>query len=131
LGVPVGVHTSLVVRSKSFHHGGAPGPAFAIPQSSRPTDRRLSRLPQTGALLLTLEGHDGEVSCCAFSPDGTRIVTGSTDKTARLWDAATGALLKTLEGHTHVIYSCAFSPDGERIATASRDTTARLWHAAV
>jgi WD40 repeat protein len=53
---------------------------------------------ETGALLLTLEGHNGPVYCCAFSPNGTRVVTGSVGR-AGLWDAETGALQMTLEGH--------------------------------
>ncbi|KAJ1452331.1 WD40-repeat-containing domain protein, partial [Pelagophyceae sp. CCMP2097] len=72
---------------------------------------------ETGALVATLEGHTGDVTCCDFSPDGKRIVTGSDDTTARLWDAETGALVTTLVGHTGSIGSCAFSPDGKRIVT--------------
>jgi WD40 repeat protein len=85
---------------------------------------------ETGALLLTLEGHTSVIRCCAFSPDGERIVTAS-DNTARLWDAETGAPLLTLEGHTRCVLSCAFSPNGERVATASNDGTARLWNVAI
>ena len=55
---------------------------------------------QTGAELLTLKGHTGTCHRASFSPDGTRIVTGSEDKTAKVWDAKTGAELLTLKGHT-------------------------------
>ncbi len=61
----------------------------------------------------------------AFSPDGARVVTGSDDNTARLWDAKTGAALATLAGHTELVKSAAFSPDGTRVVTASADETAR------
>ncbi len=56
----------------------------------------------------------------SFSPDGTRIVTGSSDGTAKVWDARTGAPLLDLKGHTGWWYSASFSPDGTRIVTGSR-----------
>ena len=65
----------------------------------------------------------------AFSPDGTRIVTGSDDRTAKVWDARTGTPLLELKGHTSLVTSVAFSPDGSRIVTGSEDRTARVWDA--
>ena len=76
-----------------------------------------------------LEGHDGCVNCCAFSPDGARIATASDDETVRIWDAETGAVVRTLAGHNDVVICCAFSPDGARVVTASHDKTARIWDA--
>jgi hypothetical protein len=55
------------------------------------------------------------------------VLTGSSDNTARLWEADTGKLLITFQGHTHGVTSVAFSPDGRRVLTGSRDNTARLW----
>ena len=46
-----------------------------------------------------LSGHGDDVFSAAYSPDGTRIVTASEDKTARIWDAHTGAQLAVLSGH--------------------------------
>ena len=66
----------------------------------------------------------------AFSPDGQRIVTGSDDRTAKVWEAASGRELLTLKGHSSEIWSVAFSPDGQRIVTGSRDQTAKVWEAA-
>ena len=59
------------------------------------------------------------VQSAAFSPDGSRIVTASWDKTARIWDAATGKEIAVLRGHEGAVCSAAFSPDGSRIVTAS------------
>ena len=66
----------------------------------------------------------------AFSPDGRRIVSGSQDKTLRLWDADTGQPIGApLEGHKDSVWSVAFSPDGHRIVSGSWDKTVRLWDA--
>ena len=66
----------------------------------------------------------------AFSPDGQRIVTGSFDQTAKLWEAASGKELLTLKGHSSWVNGVAFSPDGQRIATGGIDNTARVWETA-
>src|SRR5262245_1579062 len=79
--------------------------------------------------LFVLDDHDGFVYSAAFSPDGTRIVTASDDKTARIWDAASAKEIAVLR-HDDAVHSAAFSPDGSRIVTASNDETARIWDAA-
>jgi eukaryotic-like serine/threonine-protein kinase len=66
----------------------------------------------------------------AFSPDGARLATSSSDKTARVWDVQTGQLLLTLSGHANPIPDIAYSPDGKLIATGSGDNTAKIWDAA-
>jgi WD40 repeat protein len=87
--------------------------------------RYLRRLTRGG--LFTLYGHTGAVLGVGFSPDGNRIITGSEDRTARIWDARTGSPLLELKGHTNRVTSAAFSPDGARIVTGSWDQTARVW----
>jgi len=84
---------------------------------------------QTHLELRTLRGHEDMVTSGAFSPDGRRIVTGSGDKTAKVWDADNGRELLTLKGHTEIVTSVAFSPDGRRIVTGSLDETAKVWDA--
>ena len=73
--------------------------------------------------------HQDSVNDAVFSPDGTRILTASWDKTAKLWDAASGTLVVSF-AHQGIVWRAAFSPDGTRILTASADKTAKLWDAA-
>jgi WD40 repeat protein len=79
--------------------------------------------------LLTLNGHTGFVMSASFSPDASRIVTGSYDKTTKVWDANSGAELLTLKEQTEVVHSASFSPDGSRIVTGNDDKTAKVWDA--
>jgi WD40 repeat protein/energy-coupling factor transporter ATP-binding protein EcfA2 len=79
------------------------------------------------ALLLT--GHTDRVLGVAVTPDGTRIVTGSADATARVWNADTGDALRQLKGHSESVQAVAVTPDGTRIVTGSADGTARVWNA--
>jgi WD40 repeat protein len=73
--------------------------------------------------------HGGPVNGVAYSPDGTRVATASSDKTAKVWDATNGHLLLTLSGHSARINGIAFSPDGKQLATASDDGAVHLWDA--
>ena len=56
-------------------------------------------------------------------------VSGSRDKTIKLWDLATGKEQATLKGHKDKVYSVAFSPDGKTLASGSQDSLIELWDA--
>jgi len=79
---------------------------------------------------LPLRGHTSPLSSAAFSPDGTNIVTASSDMTARVWtqDAEENWISSLpLTEHNGSVLSAAFSPNGTNIVTASGDNTARVW----
>ena len=76
-----------------------------------------------------LEGHLGPTTCAAYSPDGSWIVTGGTDRNLAVWNAETHHRVRTLRGHTDTIETVAVSPDGKWIASAGLDRTVRLWNA--
>ena len=72
-------------------------------------------------------GHLRRVMFAAFSPDGTRFVTGGAEKIARIWSVAADAPPLLLEHPEGEVLGVAFSPDGKLVATASTDGKARLW----
>ena len=82
------------------------------------------RLGEAGVL----SGHKGFINSVAFSPDGKRIVSGSQDKTIRVWDVQSRKPLLTIKGSLGVVYSVMFSPDGSMIASGSWGS-ANLWDA--
>ena len=71
---------------------------------------------------------DTHVRAVAFSPNGTRLVSGGTDGILRFWDSQTRQLLGAqLKGHEGPVTSLAYSPDGHYLVSGSTDQTLRLW----
>ncbi|KAK3810331.1 MAG: WD40-repeat-containing domain protein [Benniella sp.] len=76
----------------------------------------------------TLNGHDGRVTGVVYSPKGDHIVSGSQDKTIRLWKLDTGFCLRTLSGHTGEVTSVVHSPKASMVFSGSTDGAVRLWN---
>ncbi|MCG8418169.1 MAG: CHAT domain-containing protein [Proteobacteria bacterium] len=72
-------------------------------------------------------GHERRILSIAFNPEGTQLITGSRDKSARIWHIAGRRQIMMLPGHTDEVTAVAFSPSGRRAVTASRDKSARIW----
>ncbi len=81
----------------------------------------------TGSLVRTFTGHTSGITCIVFSPDGSKILSGSYDNTARLWNTATGSQTRLFSTHTASVYSTDISPDGTLALTAGVDKTAKVW----
>ena len=84
---------------------------------------------RTGARLAVIEDSYIPILSVAFSPDGSRVVTGGSDGAVRIWSASSGAQLSALNGGVSGAASVQYSPDGARIVTAGGDPTARIWNA--
>ena len=87
---------------------------------------RLEQAPTAGSLH-TFGGNKGTVSAVAITPDGRYAVSGSGDKTLRLWDLAGGRYLHTFEGHELAVFVVALTPDGRYVVSGGGDNTVRLW----
>ncbi|KDN40401.1 hypothetical protein RSAG8_08164, partial [Rhizoctonia solani AG-8 WAC10335] len=74
------------------------------------------------------KGHTSTVCSVGFSPNGTRVVSASFDKSIRVWDVERSAtVVGPIKGHARAVHSAAFSPDGSQIVSCSEDHTLRLW----
>lgn len=79
-------------------------------------------------LMLELSGHSDSVFSVAISPDGQILVSGSADKTIKIWTLKTGDLKTTLTGHSSGVNSITISPDGETVVSGSSDNTVKIWN---
>lgn len=84
----------------------------------------------SGECLLEFTGHEREITCIRFSPNGKQIVSGSGDMTLRAWDATSGKQLAIFSGHEAEITCVQFSPDGFSLVSGSADKSVRIWHIA-
>ena len=98
---------------------------------------------QTGVLVERTEGEQGHkdsVYSVAFSPDGRHLVSGSLDKTIKMWELNNGGFynragvqpksgkcVKTFEGHKDFVLSVALTPDGQWVMSGSKDRGVQFW----
>jgi len=63
----------------------------------------------------------------AIAPDGRTVVSGSDDKTLKVWDLETGRCRATFEGHTNSVFGVAITSDGKTVVSGSDDKTLKVW----
>jgi WD40 repeat protein len=73
------------------------------------------------------EGHTDDITCVSYSPKGDFIVSGSQDRSLRLWNLCYTNLDQAV-GHKTTVTSLSFSPDGGSLASAASDGTFCLWN---
>src|SRR5262249_45882408 len=81
--------------------------------------------PYTAKRLGMLAGHTGQVFGLAFSRAGTRLVSGATDQTMKVWDLASRKEVLHVR-HNDDVHSAVFTPDGQTVISAAGDAV-RLW----
>ncbi|GET39050.1 serine/threonine-protein kinase [Microseira wollei] len=75
-------------------------------------------------------GHSSFINSLVFSPDGQILISGSADKTIKIWHLATGKEIRTIKDHNSFINYLAIAPDGQTLFSASADKTIKLWNLA-
>ena len=91
----------------------------------RPDFRRDWQMLHTG---FPLRGHTDPVNSVAWSPDGTKLASGSSDRSIRIWNVKTAESITILRGHTNSVLSVAWrSPDGTKLTSGSTDKSIRIW----
>ncbi|MBI5761499.1 MAG: hypothetical protein HZA46_23560 [Planctomycetales bacterium] len=84
----------------------------------------------TGNVVKALPGHEGPVTAIAFRVDNLAIVSGSADKTARVWNLADGKELAKFAVHTNTVTAVAFHPNGQQVVSGAADNSLKLWNVA-
>lgn len=95
-------------------------------EKRRRTNSSSASLSKLWICTRTLIDHSSKVSSVAISPNSRILVSGSGDRTIKLWQPDTEEIF-TLKGHTRSINCIAIAPDGKILASGSADTTIRIW----
>jgi WD40 repeat protein len=115
---------------------GAVGKVADANPERLPTQVQMARPDMNAVEVRRFEGHEGPVTSVAYAQDGRHALSGSWDRTVRVWDVMTGEELRHFEGHVDIVWRVALSPDGrhgvsggqDRVnAAGKRDYDLRVW----
>lgn len=108
------------------------GKLLATTGTSNERPAILVRNLESGKIANVLLGHSGPVKAISFSNDNTKVVSGSDDKTARVWDLNDAKFpeLARFAEHTGAVTAVAFKSDGLQVVSGSADMSVKLWSVA-
>lgn len=110
--------TSIPTALPAPAASASPAPGFLPTISPVPGD----------PLLQTFQAHDAPVTFVGFTPDGKKLVSGSSDGTVKFWELSPAPNpVNFFSGHQEGVASLAFSPDGKLMAVGARNGAIRLW----
>jgi WD40 repeat protein len=115
----IGAHAGPVT-SLAFHSNGQ------VLSASADGSIKLWQQPSGGKLL----AHPSQVTSAALSPDGSRLLTGCSDKQVRLWNLSNGQIERPFTGPSLGVLCVAMNPAGTQVAAGSADKTLFVWNAA-
>lgn len=97
--------------------------ALEVVEGVESLDKTVFRAKATGHL----DGHTDRIHSLQMTADGKRAITGSRDRTLRVWDVERRTCEQVLRGHTREVLALDISGDGQRVVSLSRDRTLRTW----
>jgi WD40 repeat protein/serine/threonine protein kinase len=112
---------------RNWFHAGDSGPIGQSPVSKPnepgpPVSSGPEYVPAgspAGTVVRSIGGATAPITGVALSPDGSKLIVATKDRSPKLWDAQTGKLLRNLVGHAQSVNCVAFAPDGETALTGS------------
>jgi serine/threonine protein kinase len=127
IGIATSFAAALAFIVGSYYFLRSPG---TVPEVKKSPVALAIKTPVFGNISLdnTLTGHSGSVWSVALSSNGQTVVSGSEDKTIKVWNLNNGQLLRTLAGHADAVRSLTLSSNGQILASGSGDKTIKLWN---
>ena len=81
-----------------------------------------------GQEVVQRNGHTGDITGVAVTPDGSTVVSSSLDRSLNVWGAEAGEWMRSLTEHNHNVFGVAVLPDGYRAVSCSQDKTLSVWN---